>query len=179
MTKVIDGISGITKNIIFFPIWRPVRGETMIFVCSYGCVVSRLHCYGKWQQMQIVLKTVTLHIRKNTQKSKFLLSQAFKWKKIMFFVIPKMPSKTFVMLYKKLPDHFKIPPCWYNKIHSFMKPKPNETLTWSKKGLNKLSTYSERTFWKWLIRRLLSNPNEIMIKWTQFYQKAHDTFSLP
>ena len=48
-----------------------------------------------------------LHIRKNTQKSKFLLSQAFKWKKIMFFVIPEMPSKAFVMLYKKLPDHFK------------------------------------------------------------------------
>ena len=24
----------------------------------------------------------------------------------MFFVIPEMPSKTFVMLYKKLPDHF-------------------------------------------------------------------------
>ena len=39
--------------------------------------------------------------RKNTQKSNFLLSQAFKWKKkIMFFVIPEMPSKTFVMLYK-------------------------------------------------------------------------------
>ena len=36
--------------------------------------------------------------RKNTQKSKFLLSQAFKWKKIMFFVIPEMQSKTFVML---------------------------------------------------------------------------------
>ena len=28
-------------------------------------------------------------------------------KKIMFFVIPEMPSKTFVMLYKKLPDQFK------------------------------------------------------------------------
>ena len=25
----------------------------------------------------------------------------------MFFVIPEMPSKTFVMLYKKLADHFK------------------------------------------------------------------------
>ena len=25
----------------------------------------------------------------------------------MFFVIPEMPSETFVMLYKKLPDHFK------------------------------------------------------------------------
>ena len=42
-----------------------------------------------------------LHIRKNTQKSKFLLSQAFKWKKYMFFVIPEMPSKTFVMVLKK------------------------------------------------------------------------------
>ena len=48
-----------------------------------------------------------LHIRKNSQKSKFLPSQAFKLKKIMFFVIPEMPSKTFVMLYKKIPDHFK------------------------------------------------------------------------
>ena len=48
-----------------------------------------------------------LHICKNTQKSKFLLSQTLKWKKIMFFVIPEMPSKTFVMLYKKLPDNFK------------------------------------------------------------------------
>ena len=51
-------------------------------------------------------KIVTLHIRKNTQKSKFLLSQAFKWGKKMFFVIPEMPSKTFVMVLKKLPDHF-------------------------------------------------------------------------
>ena len=41
-----------------------------------------------------------LHIRKNTQKSKFLLSQALKWKKIMFFVIPEMPSKTFVIVLK-------------------------------------------------------------------------------
>ena len=39
-----------------------------------------------------------LHIRKNTQKSKFLLSQAFK--KIMFFVIPEMPSKTLVCFKK-------------------------------------------------------------------------------
>ena len=50
-----------------------------------------------------------LHIRKNTQKSKFLLSQAFKWKRNMFFVIPEMPSKTFVMGLKKLTDHFKDP----------------------------------------------------------------------
>ena len=42
--------------------------------------------------------TVTLDIRNHTQKSKFLLSQALKWKKIMFFVIPEMPSKTFVMV---------------------------------------------------------------------------------
>ena len=41
---------------------------------------------------------VTLDIRKNTQKSKFLLSQALKWKKNMFFVIPEMPSKTFFMV---------------------------------------------------------------------------------
>ena len=58
--------------------------------------------------MSLCSITVTLHIRKNTQKSKFLLSQTFKWKKIMFFVIPEMPSKTFVMLLKKLPDHFNL-----------------------------------------------------------------------
>ena len=23
----------------FFPIWRPVRGESLIFVCFYGCIV--------------------------------------------------------------------------------------------------------------------------------------------
>ena len=40
---------------------------------------------------------VPLDIFKNTQNSKFLLSQAFKWKEIMFFVIPEMPSKTSVM----------------------------------------------------------------------------------
>jgi len=39
---------------------------------------------------------VTLHIRKNTQESKFLLSQDFKWGKNLFFVVPEMPSKTFV-----------------------------------------------------------------------------------
>ena len=30
--------------------------------------------------------------------------------KNMFFVIPEMPSKTFFMLKKKLPDHFKSTP---------------------------------------------------------------------
>ena len=39
-----------------------------------------------------------LHIRKNTHTSKFLLSQAFIWKENMFFVIPEMSSKTFVMV---------------------------------------------------------------------------------
>ena len=48
-----------------------------------------------------------LYIRKNTQKSKFLLSQAFKWKKKYVFVIPEMHSKTFVIDLKKLPGHFK------------------------------------------------------------------------
>ena len=51
----------------------------------------------------------------HTQKS--ILSQAFKWKKIMFFVIPEMPSETFVMLYKKLPDHFK------RTVHRFLTAK--------------------------------------------------------
>ena len=95
----------------------------MIFVCSYRCVVGPAG--GPMRKLAGMIRrrydvrsvhsayinrflTGILHIRKNTQKSKFLLSQAFKWKKKnMFFVIPEMPSKTLVMLYKKLPDHFK------------------------------------------------------------------------
>ena len=49
-----------------------------------------------------------LHIRKNTRKSKFLLLQTLKWKKNMFFVIPEMPSNTFVMVKKKLLDHLNV-----------------------------------------------------------------------
>ena len=30
----------------------------------------------------------------------------------MFYVIPEMPSKTLVMLYKKLPDHLKVVMAW-------------------------------------------------------------------
>ena len=39
--------------------------------------------------LQIVFSPGTLHIRKNTQKSKFLLSQAFKWKKNYVFRNPR------------------------------------------------------------------------------------------
>ena len=91
-----------------------MRGETLIFVCFYGCVVCPLKTglykvNGRSARVTLghTRPPGKLPTRKNTQKSKFLLSQAFKWKKIMFFVIPEMPSKTFVMLYKKLPDHFK------------------------------------------------------------------------
>ena len=90
---------------IFFSIWRPVRGETLIFVCFYGCVVCPLKpgLYKLHGRSGVVTPGHTrppgrLPTRKYTHQSKFLLSQAFKWKKIMFFVIPEMPSKTFVML---------------------------------------------------------------------------------
>ena len=51
---------------------------------------------GRRHAVVIPASWPTTH-RKNTQKSKVLLSQAFKWKKSMFFVIPEMTSKTFVM----------------------------------------------------------------------------------
>ena len=85
-------------------------------------------------------ETVTLHIRKNTQKSKFLLSQAFKWKRIMFFVIPEMPSKTFVRLYKKLYDHFK------NKV--------------------KLCLHHELQF-DLFVRKLCMNKTELELVWSK------------
>ena len=42
ITKVLDGISGITKNIFFFYLKACERRnfETLIFVCSYECVVG-------------------------------------------------------------------------------------------------------------------------------------------
>ena len=91
----------------------------MIFVCSYGILCSGSGGrVGPGPMRKLAGMTTArrddvrslhsayinrfltdpLHIRKNTQKSKFLLSQAFEWKKIMFYVIPEMPSKTFVMV---------------------------------------------------------------------------------
>ena len=77
-------------------------------MCSYGCVVGQARVWGPaWRcplppfSLYKPVLTDPLHIRKSTQKSKFLLSQAFKWKKNMFLVIPEMPSKTFVMVLKK------------------------------------------------------------------------------
>ena len=46
-------------------------------------------------------ETVTLNIRKNTKKNKVSpLTGLQVGEKIMFFVIPEMPSKTFVMVKK-------------------------------------------------------------------------------
>ena len=51
--------------------------------------------------------------RLSTVKTKIKVSPLtdLQMEKIMFFVIPEMPSKTFGMLLKKLPDHFKFAPC--------------------------------------------------------------------
>ena len=57
----------------FFPIWRPVRGGTLVFLCSYGCVVGPCS-YTSTTILSTCSYTDPLHIRKNTQKSKFLLS---------------------------------------------------------------------------------------------------------
>ena len=38
----------------------------------------------------------------------------------MFFVIPEMPSKTVVMLYKKLPDHFNLTAIWQVGNHEIL-----------------------------------------------------------
>ena len=47
----------------------------------------------------------TTHPLKHT-KIKVSPRTSLQMEKIMYLVIPEMPSKTFVMLYKKLPDHF-------------------------------------------------------------------------
>ena len=76
------------RKTYFFPHLKACERRNFDFVCSNGCVVSRLHCYGKWQQTMHE-DNMTLHIRKNTQKSKFLLSQAFKWGKKYVFRSPR------------------------------------------------------------------------------------------
>ena len=91
------------RKTYFFTILGSVRGEILILFVLTVVQWVRRSLHSAYINRFL---TDPLHIRKNTQKSKFLLSQAFKWKKIMFFVIPEMPSKTFVMVLKKLPDHF-------------------------------------------------------------------------
>ena len=72
----------------------------MCSVTKKGCDIFKVYTGA-------IMKVIKTGFNNVTQKSKFLLSQAFKWKKIMFFVIPVITSKTFVMVSKKLPDHFK------------------------------------------------------------------------
>ena len=72
----------------------------MCSVTKKGCDIFKVYTGA-------IIKVTKTGFNNITQKSKFLLLQAFKWKKIMFFVIPVITSKTFVMLSKKLPDHFK------------------------------------------------------------------------
>ena len=72
-----------------------MRGETLIFVCSYGCVVGP----GRGARRDDVRSLHSAYInrffffflttRKKTQKSKFLLSQACKWKKNYVFRNPR------------------------------------------------------------------------------------------
>ena len=82
------------RKTYFFSIWRLVRGETLIFVCFYGCIVCPLKT-GLYK----------LSGRSGANQS-FSSHKPSNEKKNMFFVIPEMPSKTFVMLKKKLPGHF-------------------------------------------------------------------------
>ena len=77
----------------------------MIFVCSYGCVVylfSPLSSFLSYNQDSTGPVTVTLHIRKNTQKSRFLLSQTLKWKKLCFSYSPRCHLKLLLWF-----NHFK------------------------------------------------------------------------
>ena len=92
--KSLDGISGITKNIIFFHLKACERGNFDFCVFLRMCSMPG----GRvWPGVTTSAPSV-FNRTHYTQKSKFLLSQTFKWKKIMFLVIPEMPSTTFVMV---------------------------------------------------------------------------------
>ena len=70
----------------------------MIFVCFYGCVVCPL---------KPGLYKLNRGSGRRHKNQSFSSHRPSNGKKVMFFVIPEMPSKTFVMVEKKLPDHFK------------------------------------------------------------------------
>ena len=69
-----------------------MRGETLICVCSYGCVVGPL-ITGLYKLSGGSGRRHAVGIPASLRK--------------MVFVIPEMPTKTFFMVLKKLPDHFK------------------------------------------------------------------------
>ena len=54
------------------------------------------------------ISTVYISIVRTHKNQSFSSHRPSNGKKSMFFVIPEMPSKTFVMFLKKLPDHFKV-----------------------------------------------------------------------
>ena len=81
-------MSGIMEN-IFFHLKACERRNFDFFLCSYGCVVGplKIGLYklngGSGRRHAVVIPGPTrlpdpLQIHKNTQKSKFLLSQALK-----------------------------------------------------------------------------------------------------
>ena len=82
-----DEISGLRKT-YFFPLLKACERRNFDF-----CVFLRMCSLTKYLQIVFSRWNITLHIRKNTQKSQFLLSQAFKWKKIMCFDIPRCHLK--------------------------------------------------------------------------------------
>ena len=94
-TNVLDGISGITKNIIFFHLKACERRnfDFCVFLRVYSMPVKTglYKLNGEWD---VVTPGPTrppgiLHIRKNTQQSKFFRPQALKWKKNYVFRNPR------------------------------------------------------------------------------------------
>ena len=95
ITNVLDGMSGITKNIIFFHL--EVCERRNFDFCVFLRMISGSGwrpVYISWMEGTDVLTPSSslpayrapLHIRKNTQKSKFLLSQTLKCKKKICFL---------------------------------------------------------------------------------------------
>ena len=70
------------------------------FQCRYLDLCLFITRNKSFRWLKSVL-TDPLHIRKNTQKSKFLLSQAFKWEKNMFFRNPRDAIQNFCNALKK------------------------------------------------------------------------------
>ena len=91
----------------FFSIWRPVREEPLIFVCFYGCLL----CPLKTGLYKLNGGSGRRHARrgprarraeyppvKTNKNQSFSSHKPSNGKKNMFFVIPEMPYKTFVMV---------------------------------------------------------------------------------
>ena len=121
ITKVLAGISGITKIICFFP-FEGLWEEKLWFLC----VLTDVECNEILADCFLAVKQLHYTSVRAHKNQSFSSHRPSNGKKIMFFVIPEMPSKTFVMVLKNLPYPFNsinlASPLWAQFSTPYIRP---------------------------------------------------------